>query len=280
MKDFSYHLEEKLSRIRCLSGNMIKVIAIALMFFDHFCKIILTWYSTHTLAAEVEAGMLLPEHMYAYDQFVRFTLQPIGKIAFPLFCFMIAEGYFYTHSKQRYFLFMGGFAILTEPIFDIAFFGDWSRAEGTYPFFWQYQNVLFTLLLGLFALWLAERVKICCDNKLPHVGVVILQLIVACGMAICAELLHTDYGFYGVILIVGFYWTRQNRLYQILALFVIYMLCENAVPTLSLVISALILLMYNGKRGKWNMKYFFYVFYPGHILLLHMMTFVIAYLCY
>lgn len=73
----------------------------------------------------------------------------IGRIAFPIFCFLLAEGFLHTHNIKRYMLNLGAFAIVSEPVYDLGFRGKLISSEA--------QNVLFTLLLGLIVLAVIEK---------------------------------------------------------------------------------------------------------------------------
>lgn len=256
-------LEEKLKNISFLSGNMIKIFAIFAMLFDHFCKIVLLWIDHNVWSARYDRGEISWERFQELDNFLRFDLFSVGTIAFPLFCFLIAEGFYYTRNKERYCLLMGAFALISEIPFDIGFFYNLSILEGTYPLYWDYQNVFFTLFLGSITLLCMEKLTI--EQKRKKL-VVTACLIMA--IAAVAELIKSDYGSQGVLFIVGFYVLRKHRIYQVICLFVIFTLTTGNEPTIFFDASSLIILFYNGQRGKvWN-KYFFYWFYPVHILVL------------
>lgn len=265
-------LDNSLSKIQFLSGNSIKIIAICLMFFDHFCKIVLEWYMNDVLFPLENTGQIPIGSVTQFDEFVRFTLYPIGAVAFPLFCFLISEGFFYTRNRKRYLRLMCIFALISELPFDIAFFSKYSISENTFPFYWKYQNVFFTLLIGLAALWCIEKFKCISNNKKELLKSRFLQIACVVILSLIAYLIHSDYGAYGVLLIVGFYICRKNRLYQVLIFLLIYMLTSGSQPTLSVLGSIVLLLLYKGKRGKLRLKYFFYIFYPAHIFLLYLST--------
>lgn len=105
--------DRKLTRIQCLSGNSVKMIAVLFMLFDHICKILWSWVQENcdTLIA---LQRITEEQFWPMDQFIRFTLYPIGSAALPLFCFLVAEGFWHTRSRKRYMGTMLLFALLTE----------------------------------------------------------------------------------------------------------------------------------------------------------------------
>lgn len=84
-------LDNSLSKIQFLSGNSIKIIAIFLMFFDHFCKILLEWYRNDILFPLESTGQISAGSVTQFDELVRFTLSPIGAVCLLLFCFLISK---------------------------------------------------------------------------------------------------------------------------------------------------------------------------------------------
>jgi hypothetical protein len=156
----------------------------------------------------------------------------------------------------------------------LGFFSELSRRSGTFPFYFSYQNVFFTLFLGLLCLSALERLpkfKKEQDRK-ENIKAVLLQLGTVAVIATVAEIVKCDYGSMGIIFIVGFYFLRENRILQALGYLVLYMVTTGNQPTVCTMIAALLMLLYNGTRGKLKLKYFFYWFYPAHILFLYGMT--------
>lgn len=265
-------LSDRLSGIQLLSGNSVKIIAILAMMVDHLCKIVLAWAISNIYFPLYEQGTLSWEKFKALDYFIRFTLQGVGTIAFPLFCFLLSEGFYYTKNRKRYISMMLVFAVISEIPFDIGFFRDYSMNMGTYPFYWAYQNVFFTLFLGLAALYFIDKFSCNEKNRSQKIKSILLQICSIGTMMGLSILLHSDYGSQGIIFIVGFYICRKNRIYQILMFLVFYMITTGNQPTMFILISALIIMLYNGNHGKLQLKYFFYLFYPIHIILLYWVT--------
>jgi hypothetical protein len=167
-------------------------------------------------------SMLIDHIGYVFLQGTSYYIwfRAIGRIAFPLYCFLLVEGFFHTHNLKNYCIRIAIWAVVTEIPFDL-------MASGT-PFAPNYQNVLFTLLLGLFAM-------ISCNLSARFV------LVPCCIFG--GYLLHSDYGAFGVLLILVFYLYRP----QILSLFAFY----------------------NGKKGNSKLpSWFYYAFYPVHMLVL------------
>lgn len=264
------NIEEQISRIQFLTGNSLKVIAVLTMVIDHLCKIVLQWLLSNYWGVMVDNGQMSWEQFQQIDNFIRFDLQSVGTIAFPLFCFLLAEGFRYTRDKKRYIGLMFIFALISEIPFDIGFFSEYSQMEGTFPFYLKYQNVFFTLFLGLLTLVCLERLSCKSEIRTEKIKSVILQVICVAVLALVAELIRCDYGMQGILYIAAFYVCRNHRIYQVLLFLLAYMGATGNQPPLCTLLACLIILLYNGKRGKLKLKYFFYAFYPAHILVLYL----------
>lgn len=265
-------LDIKRQRIQFLTGNSLKIIAILTMLFDHFCKIVLPWFVDNYWGVLEQTGQITTQQFMDIDWFIRSKLYAVGTVAFPLFCFLLSEGFHYTKNRKRYIGSMLAFAILSELPFDLGFFSLLSQRANTYPFYWEYQNVFFTLFLGLIMLMCLEKFSCKTENRAGKIKAFVLQLMSVIIMAALAELIHCDYGSEGILIIAAFYIARGNRLYQVILFLIAYMLATGAQPTIPILISCILILLYNGKRGKLKLKYFFYVFYPLHIAILYGIT--------
>ena len=162
------------------------------------------------------------------------------------------------------------FALISEIPFDIGFFSQYSQMEGTFPFYLKYQNVFFTLFLGLLTLVCLERLSCKSEVRTDKIKSAILQVICVATLALVAELIRCDYGMQGILFIVAFYICRNHRIYQVLLFLLAYMGATGNQPPLFTILACLLILLYNGKRGKLKLKYFFYVFYPAHIFILYL----------
>jgi hypothetical protein len=182
----------------------------------------------------------------------------IGRISFPIFAFILVEGFYHTRNRNQYLIRLFIFALITEVIFDLAFYQIF--------FYWQHQNVLFTFLIGLGALSIYEQFKV----KNPPLGFV---SIILCSFV--AELLQVDYGVLGILMIYLIALLRGN-IHAVAASIVFLNLLVTDLSFNSLSgmlqafagLSVIFIYAYNGKRG-YNMKYFFYLFYPLHLILLY-----------
>ena len=198
-------LDDKLEHIQFLTGNTLKVIAVLTMIVDHICKIVLQWLLTDGYwGVMLDSGKMSWEQYQQIDYFIRFDLQSIGTIAFPLFCFLLTEGFKHTRNRKHYIKLMFIFALISEIPFDIGFFSRYSIAENTFPFYFKYQNVFFTLFLGLVALTCLEKFSSISAKRTDKIRGIILQIISVAVIGIIAELFRCDYGLEGILYIAAF----------------------------------------------------------------------------
>lgn len=226
------------------SGSALKLIAIISMFIDHFAYIILPHFSWAIESFTVAGRTLTIYYLIR---------KIIGRLAFPLFCFLITEGYIHTRNRKKYAGSLLLFSIISEIPFDYAFYGK--------LFYWEKQNVFFTLLLGFILIHVIDSLNTKV-KKLP-------QVLIIFGIFVAAKLLKADYGFNGVIVMGIMYALREQKILQ--ALF--------CLPALSGGITAFCAFfpinMYNGKRGFIKgkaAKYLFYLFYPLHMVILKLVA--------
>lgn len=213
--------------------------------------------SQETLKVIACMTMLL-DHVGA--MFVRgYTLRIIGRIAFPIFCFLMAEGAYYTKNPRKYALRLLIGALLSEIPFDLAF------QRGLT---WRSQSVMVTLLLGFLAV---EAIQNTQNNLLK-------LLAVSAGFAL-GQLLQTDYGGYGVLLIVLFSQTRGKWWLQtVLVAMFAWMMDSVPVQVLGMRIPiemfALLAMLpigcYSGRKRSDSkvLQWAFYLFYPVHLTVL------------
>lgn len=193
-------------------------------------------------------------------------LRMIGRVAFPIFCFLLAEGAHYTRNPRRYALRLTVWAVLSELPFDYCLFGGLT---------WQYQSVMLTMLLGFLALETMKR----SDNPA-------LKLLLALPFAAAAELLQTDYGGNGVLLIVLFGLTRElphRLLWQTIGMALI---CGVLMPGAAIslggisfgiellaVLAMIPITLYSGRKCSYSpaLQWGFYLFYPAHLTVLYLL---------
>ena len=205
-----------------LSGSALKVIALVSMLADH------------------SAYYLLEHETTLYE-----AMRSFGRIAFPVFAFLIAEGFSHTRNRLRYFLTLLGFAVASEVPWLLL-----NGADGTH-------NVMFTLALGVGALAIFEKY-----HQRKFVCFCMIALI-----AIFATCLGTDYEWRGISLIVICYMMREHR--PLLLLFMLPLMIYYGI--VGAIMAAIVLSLYDGTRGfiqGSTAKYGFYAFYPVHLFLL------------
>lgn len=243
---------------RGISGSTLKLIAIITMFIDHVGAIIVERMML------LNAGSAEGIGVNFYLDNVELTildliLRLIGRLGFPIFCFLLIEGFEHTSDVKKYAIRLFGFAIISEVAFDLGFCGGF--------FNWSYQNVFFTLFIGLLVLmifhWVEQKQE---WNKVLRI---IAQIVIVAVGMVAAEVLRTDYGAIGILTIAAMYLYRHHRMLQT-GLGCMVLTAFNPIEITSFAVM-LPIHFYNGRRG-WNMKWFFYAFYPLHILLLYLVA--------
>lgn len=214
-----------------LTMNQLKVLAMLIMLIDHLAYVM------------IERGVGLSGNWYMIDRVMR----GIGRMAFPIFCFTIVEGFQRTSNVGAYLKRLILFALISEIPFDLAF-------RGTL-FTMSYQNVFWTLAFGLAVLMLYEDRTISSWQRI--LGMIVCFLL--------PEIFHTDYSSYGVLTIFAMYYFRKEPIKACMAGYIVLLL--QSTTEVWAVFGFILILLYNGQRGRGN-KFFYYVFYPGHLLLL------------
>ncbi len=251
------------------SGSALKMIAIVTMTVDHFAAGIL--YAM--LLMQIYPGDMTFDELYQTYEVMR----SIGRIAFPIYCFLLVEGLMYTRSRARYLRNLLLFALLSELPFDLALPENLSDLASldipvviyeSREFIMEHQNVFFTLAIGLAACWAIDAIK----NRLGMRPATVLSVF-PIGVFACyiADILHTDYHGVGVLMILFFYlfrWIRPGAcILGYTALTTGLMMEEWSLP------GFLCMLFYNGKRGFLGRsslgKYLFYLYYPAHLFFLY-----------
>lgn len=227
-----------MKKIKGWDTNTLKVIAVLTMVIDHVGAALI-WQVV------ASAG----ENYHVWHMTYK-CMRLIGRIAFPIYCFMIVEGAEHTRDIKKYILRLLFFAVVSEIPFDYAIFG-----HNT----WEYQNVFFTLAIGLLCIWSIEKIE---EKINIGIGQMLLKTCVIFLAVYLAEFLKTDYDSFGVFIIVVLYLFRKNRLRQCL-IGAVGFCWEITAP-----LAFLPIYFYNGQRGKKINKYVFYLIYPLHLVLL------------
>lgn len=229
-------------KFRVLDGTTLKIIAMVSMVFDHV------------------GDMFFPEVLWP---------RMVGRLAMPLFAFCITEGYIHTRDKKKYLLRMGIFALVSEVPFDLAFEGKVSL---------DHQNIMLTFFLSILALILFDliRGKKKEDTGRYSIGKTVLGSLVPLGMAVVAILVKADYTIFAVISVFLFYLFKDTRHFVRTGVGVAFLALSRTVGYYCTTgLSIIPLLLYNGKKGK-GLKWLFYAFYPGHLLLLYLIKLIVT----
>ncbi len=221
-----------------MSSFILKIIACITMFIDH-------------------AGYVV------YGKFSWFNY--IGRLAFPIFAYQITEGYQHTKNLKKYILRLFVFALISQIPFSLFH----SIISTDFAL-----NVFFTLLLGL--------LSICVFEKFPKKWISVPIIAILC---IIAEVTNMDYGYWGVLLIFVFYICKNNKYWLTLSFLVLLLI--RYLPNIIMYnfyyayillfictfLSIIPIVFYNQKQGR-KMKYFLYIFYPAHLLVLYLLSII------
>lgn len=228
-----------------MTGNQLKILALITMTIDHV------------------GVVLLPQYV---------ILRVIGRLTYPIFAYMIAEGCFYTHSKKRY---LGGIFALGL-VCQLGFFVAMGSLE---------QSILTSFVLAIITIYALQLV----DNRRDFIGMLALIGALALDAFVALALpvilagtdFSIDYGFWGILLPAFCYAPRiffkktldkqRLRLMLACATLGIVLVCiqmndwMGGIQWFSL-FAIVPLACYNGKRGTWPLKYLFYIYYPAHLV--------------
>ncbi len=236
-----------------ISADFLKILALVTMAIDHFGAIVL------------EQGVLKNDFNVMIGNISVYTLdmilREIGRLAFPIFCFLIVEGFIHTSCRKNYAIRLFLFAFISEIPFDLAFNRQFTDMS--------YQNVFFTLGIGLMTIWCCTYFEKFDVNWKKYLG---FAGCLAFGMFV-AWIVHTDYSFSGVVLITMLYLLRGlpsvMRYLLSYACFMVMMFLNGGIWSAQVeaicIVSFFLLLGYNGVRRMKINKFVFYIFYPAHI---------------
>lgn len=259
---------------RGISGAILKWIALISMVIDHVAA-----------ASFVYAPLAFRLLSISWIVEIYYLMRFIGRLAFPLFAFLIAEGFYYTKSRYRQLLSLIIFGIISQLPYRYCL----GSAES-----WDF-NIMLTLAWCYLALifydWGMKRLGISFGSfKHPVISSFLanlectLFLVFTAGVfGTCSYFLRLDYDWGAVLMILAFYVLRKRRVIAVTIgigfLFLFMMLRGSFSYTLALLVPWALLLIYNGQRGKQN-KWVFYWFYPVHLLVIILLRYLIYYLIF
>lgn len=223
-----------------MSVLTLKIIACITMFIDHIRYVI-------------------PFHE---NSIIIFT----GRIAFPLFAFLISEGYTHTQNLKKYYYRLIVFALISQIPYMLfrTLIGDWITL-----------NIMFTLVLGLSAITAFDKI----EKK--HLSIPLCFIIIILG-----DVLKVDYGWFGVALVLMIFVFRNNKVKLCVSYYILLVVYYYSLNMLVLertyilyfifcCVPIIFMLLYNGKKGRYSLKYFFYWFYPIHMLIIYLLNFIV-----
>ena len=224
-----------------LTNNQLKIIAMVAMLLDHVGKV------------------LLPQYQ---------ILQIIGRLAFPIFAFMIAEGCYYTRNKIRYFLSVFLLGAGCQAVYII-----WEKSF--------YMNILLTFSLSIIFIFSLENYKKTKEkrNRILMLFTVITVLLIAVMLPVILidQGFIIDYGIFGVLLPVAIFYAPdklRKLIYTAGILILLTLDLGGGIQWFSL-LAVPLLALYNQKRGKYNIKPLFYIFYPAHLVVIYLISIIL-----
>ena len=223
-------------------------------------------------------ALMLCDHMWATVFPSAEWLTCVGRIAFPIFAFLTAEGYRHTRNARRYLLRMLVWAVLAEIPFDLM-----CNGVAFYPF---HQNVLWTFLLSLLAMMLLDRVR----ERFKPVAAALLSAGVVLLGTVLGFAVMSDYFGVGVLMVLTFWFFRErnwkSRLCQLVCLYILNVellggyyyelqIFGHSFEVIQQGFALLALIpiwLYRGRQGHHSkaFQYICYAFYPVHMLVLYL----------
>ena len=234
-------MKEQSKRKFGFSNNQLKIIAMFSMLLDHI------------------GVYLLPECA---------SLRILGRLAFPIFAYMIAEGCLYTRNRAKYLALIAVLAAGCQLVYWVAM-----RS--------LYQSILVTFSLAIITIY-AIDFFIKKKNTFSCVVATLTVLAVAFLVIIAPEIWKEqgfiiDYGVFGILLPVAVYYAPK-RGWKLLAAAVslVAMAAYNGGFAWYSLAALPFLLLYNGARGKYRLKYMFYIFYPTHLAVIYLIGLLLS----
>lgn len=223
----------------------------------------LKWVALFTMLIDHIGLFFFPEIIW---------LRIIGRIAFPILAFTLTHGFLRTHNRNLYLFRLLLFTVIAEIPYDIAMYNQ--------LFYWESQSIMLELFLCFLAIYFLDlAIK---RNVLFIVGTVAAVL--------CTEIFSASYGLYGVAIVIAFYLLRNFRGADIVAFVLItylfygftsfgidlgfgyFTILQMNNIQLYACLAVFPLVLYNSHRGNPRNKWFFYVFYPTHLIIFYLIN--------
>lgn len=245
---------EKKKREIGFSHNALIIIAMFAMLIDHIGYVLIINGKLYGYDRVLyENAISLPE---AKPWIVLYTIcRMIGRISFPIYAFLIVEGFRKTSNVFKYILRIFLLAIISEIPFDLIVFNQCFTMECL-----KLQNVLFTYFVALLML-----ITIRILNSISE----FLSIIPATIAVFVCYFLRTDYWLEGILLIYFFYMFRHDlNVKCLIALIITFVMSAERYYGFGAV-SVFFIYFYDGQKGYLNLRRFQYLFYPLHMLILY-----------
>lgn len=214
------------------TNNQLKIMALVFMTCDHIAK-----------AFFPQSAVLLI----------------LGRLAYPIFAYMIAEGCIYTKNRVRHLLMLGGLAVICQLVFTLF--------TGSYV-----MCILITFTLSVILIYTYDNMI----NRKSALDTIIFVALLAGVVFLCVKMpdilpgFMIDYGLIGVIIPLTLYMLK-GKIYKLICLAVLLLMMGFQLKGYQFyaLISVVLLFLYNGERGKLNLKYLFYIYYPVHLVIIY-----------
>ena len=194
---------------------------------------------------------MLVDHMGAYLYPSQTWMRYVGRLAFPIFGFLIVEGFLHTRNVKKYMGRLLLFALISEIPYDLVRYNTLVYRDR--------QNIFFTLLLALICICAMHTFQ----ERIEPTGAVLLAV-----GALAHYVVKPEYGIGGIAMILCFYLFRTLKAEMFLSVAAINICCYGNIQQAG-VLALVPIWFYNGTRGP-SAKYFFYLFYPVHLLALYL----------
>ena len=223
-------------KYKVLSGSVLKTIALVSMIIDH----------TAFVFSAKFPGALFSIGSKSYSAYS--IMRWIGRLAFPIYCFLLVEGFLHTKDRKKYALRLFIFALISEIPFNLA-----NNMKTAY----SGQNVFFTLFLGCLGMMCVEYFR----SDRPKMLFSLIALLAV------SLLLKADYGITGFCFIMMMYALREQKILQTVVG------CGILSSTWIAGLAFIPINLYNGERGFIKgraLQYCYYAIYPVHLLILYL----------
>lgn len=223
------------NKMKVLSGAKLKYIAFLSMLIDHVNKAL--------IYPNLDGDILLN---------ISDLFDIIGRVAFPIFAFLLVEGFFKTKNRGKYLITLLIFGFISEIPFDMFTSGIFFNPN--------WNNIMFTLALVLITIWVIDVLKKKMEG-LPKIIWYFISFLIVAVMCYVSMNLSLDYEHHAILVGYFFYIFHEKPIWAIPCSFISMYKEPWALLGFCLTIT------YNGERGKQN-KLLNYCFYPVHLLIL------------